>query len=419
MTPAKGTSSPGIQKALDKTGTVNGDPLQYSHIHFSKGDTSGEFLLNSRLFLNSDTKMTFDDGATWKLMDNAPNFGAQVPIIGQKGSSIACLEIDGLVYDGNYLKQGNTPGDHGLGYGNLFGFTNITNSVFRNVEVSRNEGDGWRLNGGSGLTFVECSGFDGGHDWLHLYKCAGVTVQKCSVEIRANNAVRVRSSSNVLIDSCEFHDFTNNAWAPPVQLENILDGTKCMNFEMKNCLIQNTYGPGVWGIANVSPGDAADVHIHHNVFKNCGMMPAGNTIPGVGGVVMGGFTNVLIENNVFDGCRGNAVSFDNYIGKGGVKGCKATVRKNTIVNTRKALYPGSVSGYGIANVFGRDYYTVEASENIFQNNESGDYYGAIDVSSAIEEEPAEKPAFVFISCSSEQSTAIRNALPEKQIFGRK
>ncbi|ALK06174.1 Right handed beta helix region [Methanosarcina thermophila] len=421
LTPVKGTSSPGIQKALDKTGTVNGDLLQYSHVHFLKGDT-GQYLLNSRLFLNDNTKMTFEEGVTWKLMDNAPNFGAQVPIIGQKGSSITGLEVDGLVYDGNYANQGNTQNDHGVGYGNLFGFSNITNSVFRNVEVNRNEGDGWRLNGGSNLVFDHCSGAEGGHDFIHLFKCSGATIENCSFEIRANNAVRVRSSSNVLIDSCQFHDFTNNAWAPPVQLENILDGTKCMHIEMKNCLVQDTYGPGVWGIASVPLGGAAGVYIHHNTFRNCGMMPAANTIPGVGGMVFDGFTDVLIENNIFDGCSGNAVSFDNYIGKGGVKGCKATVRKNSIVNTRKAFYPGAVSGYAIANVLGKDYYTVEASENTFLNNESGDYYGAINVSSTVEgpeEEPAERPAFLFISCSSEQVTAIRNSLPEKQIFRRK
>jgi hypothetical protein len=374
MTPTKGSSSPGIQKALDKTGTVDGEQLKYSQIRFTKGNTSGEYLINSRLYLNDNTKIIFDEGVTWKLMDSAPNFGEQVPIVGQKRSSITGLEIEGLEYDGNYSMQGNTPGDHGLGYGNLFGFTNITNSVFRKVEVNRNEGDGWRLNEGSGLVFDQCSGSDGGHDFIHLKQCSGITIQKCSVEIRANNAVRVRSSSNILIDGCEFFDFTDNAWAPPVQLENILDGTKCTNIEMKNCLIQDTYGPGVWGIGSVPLGDAGDVHIHHNVFKQCGMMPAGNHIPGVGGIVMDGFTDVLIENNVFSECYGNAVGFDNYAGKGGVKGCKATVRKNIIVNSKKALYPGTVSGYGIANVLGKAYYTVEASENCFFGNASGAYY---------------------------------------------
>jgi hypothetical protein len=418
LTPAKGTSSPGIQKALDKTGTVNGDPLQYSHVHFSKGDT-GQYLLNSRLFLNDNTKMTFEKGVTWKLMDNAPNFGAQVPIVGQKGSAITGLEVEGLVYEGNYPEQGNTPGDHGLGYGNLFVFSNITKSVFRKVAVNRNEGDGWRLNGGSDLVFDGCTGYDGGHDFIHLKQCSDVVIQKCSVEIRASNAVRVRSSSNILIDSCEFFDFSNNDWGSPVQFENIMPGTVCKNIEMKNCLCQDIYGPGVWGISNVPLGGAGDVHIHHNVFKTCGTMPVGNQIPGEGGIVMDGFTDVLIEDNVFDECYGNAVGFDNFVGRGGVKGCTATVRRNTIVNTKKAKYPGAVSGYGIANVLGKDYYTVKAYENTFKNNVSGNYYGAIDTSTPIEEEPVEKPAFVFISCSSEQVAAIQNVVTDKTIFTRK
>jgi hypothetical protein len=405
-------SSSKLQTLINNTGNVP------SEFVFSEDN---EIEVSSLIRFFDYTKIS-GNGVTFRLKDNAPNFGLQVPVIGQKGASITGLEIEGLVYDGNYANQGNTPNDHGVGYGNLFGFSNITNSVFRNIQIDRNEGDGWRLNGGTNLVFDHCSGAEGGHDWLHLYKCSGAVVQDCSVEIRANNAVRVRSSSDVLIDSCKFSDITKNAWAPPVQLENLLDGTKCTKVEMKNCLIHDIKGPGVWGIASVPLGNAAGVHIHHNTFRNCGMMDKGNGIPGVGGTVFDGFTDVIIENNIFDSCYGNAVSFDNYIGKGGVRGCKAIVRKNSISNTKKAFYAGAVSGYGIANVLGKDYYTVEASGNVFQNNVSGNYYGAINISNKVDEpkeEPTEKPAFVIISCSDEDVTAIQNVLPEKQIFRRK
>ena len=366
----KPTNSASIQKAFDKTGTSKGVQLQYSDIYFSKG----EYLINSRLYLNDNTKILCEKGAILTLADNAPNFGEQVPVIGQKGTFITGIEIEGLTYEGNYAKQSKTPGDHGKGYGNLFGFTNISNSTFKNVTANRNEGDGWRINGGTNLTFSDCSGYDGGHDFIHAYKCSQVKVINCSVELRANSAVRVRSSSNFMIDGCKFQDITNNAWSPAIQIENIESGKNCKSVEIKNCFILSTYGPGIWGIASTPVGTSADVNIHDNIFKQCGMMPAANKISGVGGIVLDGFTDVLIENNVLDECYGYGIGFSHYQGSGNVKGCKATIRKNIIVNTKKALYPGSISGYAIANVLGKDYYTVTASENCFYKN-SGNYYG--------------------------------------------
>lgn len=375
-----------LQALIDKTGNTQ---AVYS---FSKDH---KIEINSLIKLYNNTSF-LGNGAKFHLKDNSPNFGEQVPMIGQKGSSITGLNIENIIYDGNYTKQPATPGDHGKGYGNAFGFSNITNSVFKNVSINKNEGDGWRLTGGSKLTFEGCSGTDGGHDFIHAYKCSDVAIRGCSVEIRANNAVRVRSSSNVLIDSCKFTDVTDNAWSPAVQIENIESGKSCKNIEIKNTTIQSTYGPGIWGIANNPLGTSADIHIHDNIIKQCGMMPASNKISGVGGIVCDGFTNVLIDNNVFDECYGNAVSFVHYQGSGNVKGCKATVKNNTISNTKKSLYPGVASGYAIANVLGKDYYIVNSSDNVFLNNVSGDHYGAINIST-----PQTSKYYIKILCDSQ------------------
>ncbi len=37
----------------------------------------------------------------------------------------------------------------------------------------------------------------GGHDWLHLNKCSNVTVHDNIVQMRSNNVLRVRGSSNI------------------------------------------------------------------------------------------------------------------------------------------------------------------------------------------------------------------------------
>lgn len=345
----------------------------------SRGNTPTNYIfpekqdieINSLLRIYSNTTWT-GNNSFFHLADNAPNFGAQAPIIGQKSEAITGISINEISYDGNYSNQGNTPNDHGLGYGNLFGFSNITNSVFEKIQVDKNEGDGWRISRGSGLAFQDCSGVDGGHDFIHLYKVSGAEIRGGTVEIRANNAVRVRSSNTVVIDGCTYTDYNANAWAPPVQLENIVQGTNCKNIEIKNCTMQNIKGPGIWAISTVSLGDAAGVSIHNNIFKNCGLIESENYIDGVGGIVLDGFTDIDIENNVFDGCQGNSINFDKYIGNGNIKGCTATVKRNIITNTKKANYPGNISGFGIANVLGN--YTVDCSENCFYGNVSGPYY---------------------------------------------
>ncbi len=416
----------------------------------SIGNTPSKLIFSEYNDIEISSLLRIYDYSEWSgnetkfhLKDNAPDFGSQVPIIGAKNSSITGLTIEGIIYDGNYANQGNTSGDHGLGYGNLFGFSNITKSTFKKVQVNKNEGDGWRISGGSDLTFSECSGYDGGHDFIHLYNVDGATIRGGTVEIRSNNAIRVRSSSDVLIDGCTYTDYNANAWAPPVQLEKIITGSKCEKIEIKNCRMQNIKGPGVWGIATVPLGDAAEVNIHNNIFKNCGLMESGNGIDGVGGIVLDGFTNVQIQNNIFDSCQGNAINFDNYIGKGNVKGCTATIKRNIIVNTKKANYPGPVSGYGIANVLGN--YTIESSENCFWNNVSDPYYNVEGSSDILADplftadyhlqtdspcrfsgyqigaysDPEETPTELLISCSEEDVETISKSITyEHEIYRR-
>ena len=363
LTLKPGTST-GIQKALAKTGTLNGVPLQYDQIHFTKGT----YTINSLMYLNSNTKLTCDSGVIWKLADNCINFGEQVPILGQKEESIKGLDISGIEYNGNYSKQLKTPDDHGIGFGNFIGLKNVSDSVFHQMYIHDTEGDGFRIENGTNLDFAYNRGSMGGHDFYHLFKCSNVQFYNNLVDMRANNAIRVRSSNNIYIYDNVING-TTLAYAPAIQLENIVASCTSSNIYIFNNLIKGTLGPAIWmtgqGIKDTNA--AKNVLISNNLILNCGKMPAATKKSGVGGIVLDGWDNVRIEYNTIDGCFGYGIMIGEYIGTSSGTGYKAVIRRNIITNTKPALYKGNASGTGICNLLDSKF-IIEADCNCVWNN---------------------------------------------------
>lgn len=333
------------------------------------------------MYLNSDTTITCDPGVYWKLVDNAPNFGEQIPMVGQKETTIKNLNISGIDYFGNYTKQGKTPNDHGVGYGNFIGLKNVYNSKFTNMNIHDTEGDCFRFEVGNGLEVSNCHADKYGHDFVHLSQIVGsinntTKIHHNNVSMRTNNVLRTRS--------CHYVEFYNNYcigtdldYGPAVQIENLQKTTYGI-FIYSN-VIRDTLGPGIWvaGWKLTDVNAARNLVIKNNLFYNCGRIPAANKLSGVGGISCDGFTDVLIENNTFDACLGYGVVFCGYLGASVGKGYKATVRRNIFTNTVHSWYPGTKSGCALANLIPAKF-TVTAEENCYWNNEAGDLYNVTD-----------------------------------------
>jgi Right handed beta helix region len=195
------------------------------------------------MYLNSCTKITAEKGTIFKLVDNCANFGEQTPIIGQKEDTITCLDISGIEFNGNYSKQSKTPDDHGLGYGNFIGLSNVSDSLFHDLYIHDNEGDGFRIEGGDNLVFMYNLGSMGGHDFCHMNKCSNSRFYDNAVDMRANNVLRLRNCTNVEVAN-NLCVGTSLAYAPAIQIEN-LAGTSS-DIKIHDNIIQNTYGPGIW-----------------------------------------------------------------------------------------------------------------------------------------------------------------------------
>jgi hypothetical protein len=143
------------------------------------------------------------------------------------------------------------------------------------------------------------------------------------------------------------------------------------DIEICNNLLYETNAAGVWitGYGSKYPKDSAkDIHIHDNKFYKTGTNQGADW---AGGIVLNGFDNTIIENNLFDGCYGAAIAHK------GVKGFSAPgsgyttiVKKNIIVNTQPSYAAGK--GYAIFNKLnGTHSFILE--NNCLSNNAGGNY----------------------------------------------
>ena len=148
------------------------------------------------------------------------------------------------------------------------------------------------------------------------------------------------------------------------------------DIEIYNNMINNTYGPGIWLFnydTSATKDQGKNVHIYHNVFYGSGTNPS---ITWVGGIVLSGFHDTLIENNVFDGVYHAAVIHmypEVYSPKYSSK-YTTTVRNNIIVNTQKRTKSPSGTGYAVINYLTKNHNFV-LENNCLYKNSAGNYKG--------------------------------------------
>lgn len=344
-----------LQACLDQVGTGK----KYSELH-----VSGTTTLDKQVLLSNGQKITCDPGTVWKLGANVP-LAIQVPMIGQRGSTITGLYIEGLTIDGNYLAQTKTPDDHGRGYGNAFGLSGVSKSTFKKVTIRNSEGDGFRIYKGSGLKFDGCVGDKYGHDFIHINQCSDVIISGCKVTLRANNAVRVRGSNKVTITGNTFTG-SSAAYAPAIQIEQMEAGSQ-YDITVSGNTITGVYGPGIY-IAGTRPlSDQKGIVIRGNKISKCGLVPKTAKLSYVGGIVFDGVTDLEISGNTITDCLGYGIAFADYLTNvKGKSGAVVTITGNTIKNTKVANYPATGSGSAIFAVDKRC--TIKCTGNKLSGN---------------------------------------------------
>jgi len=386
------------QGSFDKVG----DGFKYDELKLSKGS----YVAARPYQMNSGTTITADPGAVITLAAGVSEslFPAMIPIFGQVTKSIEDITIENVIFDGNYLKQ-IVP--HGKAFHNFIGLSNCTNLDIHGVTVKNSMGDGARIKDSEGIKFSGNTVLGCGHDGLFTDRCDGVEAWNNTIKVRINSGLRCKGSNHV-----SFHDndiqrvsaYTPST-GPLIQVENSRANETTSNVSILNNYLANSWGPGIWAAGHTATAtDAATgLTIKNNDIVGCGQMPATYALSGVAGIACDGWDDVLIQDNKITDCLGYGVVFGRYMTTSAGTGYKATVKNNTIQNTKKCNYPVASSGSAICNLV-PEKYTVLEEGNILSDNVI-DYYGV----SHIEIQEPEIPIVtspegyeIVLSCSSEE-----------------
>ncbi len=357
-----------MQKLIDSTGNTS---VEYT---FSKDHN---IIINSLLRVNNNT--TWDgNGCKFTLMENAPVeiFGEQVPLIAPKCSTAAeNLIFHDIIFEGNRDSQKEVealyPKPWGHGYHNFFTLgdlhkvscSNSLNCEFYNLSFEDNLGDGIRVEGGTNISVHDITGKRGGHDIICYNAVLGGEVYNLKADLAVNAGVRTRSAKNIKIHECVLNGGTGMAYSPGMQIQSTATNWVSSGIEIYNNYIHDTWGPGIQMVGNVPNNET--VSIHNNLFVSCGAMPAANKLPNVGAIVYDGFP-VDIEYNTVAGCYGFGFAAADYDILSTYP-ATATIKRNIVVGTKKALYPGTGSGAAIANLLGSRYIFTCLENDIYGN----------------------------------------------------
>lgn len=322
---------------------------------------------------SGDITLQGQNGTIFKYTDEC-GIPQNVPMLGATG--ISNITISGIQFEGNQNKQTyalkyqnvNHPEQSGKkAYGNQVGtfiyFINCQNIKVTRCAFNDNLGDGLR---GSGLKNVEvsyCTGEKGGHDTLFFLRSSYVSVHNNNIKARVNSACRLLSTSHVRIYSNVFSWEDENDSGPTNQNQN--DKGEMKDIEICGNIFKHSCGPGIW-LVDKTKGNS-EIWIHHNLFLDCG----DNRISWVGGILSSGYNNILIENNVFDGCYRGAVVFY-AVNQAWATEAKADLKANIFTNSKKGQLDGR-GPYGIDNSIQAQ--EVSSSENCYYNNQGGNTYG--------------------------------------------
>jgi len=345
---------------------------KYTTVHL-KGPFT--YVIDDTLLIGSNTILEGDSTAVIKLANNA-GWPAMKPLIQQ----INIQGNDNIIVRGfevNVNYAGNSEIVLGNGYYNIMYFNHCNNVKVYNMYMHDGHGDGLRIRAGKNIQFYNNKISKLGHDGLFTGECENVEAWNNKITCRTNSGLRIWNSNKVkLHDNVIDSNYYRCTGGPGIQIEKstgIMD-----NIEIYDNTFDNTYGPGIWIFnydASATKEQGKNVHIYHNIFR-CTATNSG--IDWAGGVVLGGFYNTLIENNVFDGSYHAAVAimYPNgnfpigYFPKNNK--CGTIVRNNIIANTQKHKKDSSGIGYGIVNSL-PETHTVKLENNCLYNNTAGNY----------------------------------------------
>ncbi|MGB9928053.1 MAG: disaggregatase related repeat-containing protein [Methanosarcina sp.] len=334
------------------------------------------YIIDDTLLIGSNTILKGDPDTKVKLASQA-GWTEWKPLIKERASGAHDIIIQGFTLDGN--REGNGNVVSGKGYYNLIHLGDCRNISVHDMYLTNNHGDGLKVDSCSNVKFHDNEIYLLGHDALYASGCSDVQAYDNVITCRTNSALRLYNSNKASFYGNRITSEGSGGAGIEIQKygKSVMD-----DIEICNNVIYKTALAGIWIFSSgpAYPLSSANVHIHHNQIFDTGLKSSNSK---AGGIVSAGF-NILLENNVFDGCYGSAISQKETYSEIPGSGYTITARNNIISNTRTSS--GAGKGYGVFNLL-ENTHTFVLQNNYFFNNPGGNYKEVAASSSDIQADP--------------------------------
>jgi hypothetical protein len=328
----------------------------------------GRYVISDSIFIGNNTVLEGDPTAVIKLKDNA-SWKAEKPLITQMNlTGNHDIAIKGFEINGNHNK--NSDKERGKGYYNLIDFVNSQDIQVHDMYMHDSHGDGLKVSKGSNILFYNNRVYKLGHDGLYVITSSNLEAWNNTITCRTNSGLRIYNTNHV-----RFHNNVINSQGEGgagIEVQRFNRSNAMDDIEICNNLLYMTNACGIWITGygtQCKKYSAKDVYIHHNKFYKTG---TNQGFDWGGGIVLNGFQNTLIENNLFDGCYGSGIAHKNVTVEFTAPGLGYTtiVKNNIIINTQSSLKAGK--GYAIFNELNGTHSFILIN-NFLSNNTGGNY----------------------------------------------
>ncbi len=349
------------------------------------------YVISAPVLVGPNTILEGDSSAVLKLA-NKVGWPAERCMIQQRASSGSNVTIRGFHIDGN--SEGNPGLQRGKGYHTLVFFKGHDKVKVNNMLMHGGYNDAVRIRNGDDIEFFNNTVYNNGHEALYALSCTNVSAHNNVIETRTNAALRTSNCRKVKY----FDNRVTGAYTGGAGLQVQRDEGSVDEVEIYNNKIYKATQAGIWVCNKGAVGpksSATGVHIHHNEIYDCGSEGDFPT-----GILVTGFYDTLIENNVIDGCYGSGVASKvlraTCAPPAGGSGYVTIVRNNIITNSRPSKNSAWGKGIGILNDL-KGTHSFRLSFNCLFGNPAGDYVGVSAGANDIHSDPqyANRSAFDF------------------------
>ena len=359
-----------LQQAFDYAASHSGTTLYLK----------GPFVYNvdpNKMYIGSHITITGNSTAVVRLKKQDPNFPTPSltrAIFQANSSSIQDITFHGFEIDGNILNSWSVSGNDHINMIQLIGSSDVT--VY-DMSFKNGLGDAIKVRHGGTDNYVHentniqiyNNRIDKiGHDAIYLMNVSNISVYNNFISCRDDSGVRLFNCKDVAVFNNEVTSENHGGAGIEIQKNSAVT---INNINIYNNNIYNIRLQGIWllGYGSYSLNAASGVSIHHNLIRNSGD----------GGIVIQGFNNTIIENNVIIGNNREGIVLtdrSSYGGSAPGSGYVTTVRNNIITGNQN----------GVSNLLSSTHSFIFQNNDVW-NNSSGNYSGVSAGSSDISSDP--------------------------------